>query len=75
MPVELQDSQHPHLSLFVDGRKFLWDGCVFESYDEASSQAEAYKKDNFEAHLLQQGDKHLVYTRRAVKEIVVTAPQ
>ena len=74
MPVELQDSPRPIPSVVVEGKKFLWDGRIFESFDEASSQAEAYKQDNFEVHLVKAGDKHLVYTRRVVKEVVVTAP-
>lgn len=74
MPVNSQDSTSPDRSIVVDGKKFLWDGRLFDSSEEASQQAERYKKDNFEVHLVEQGGKHLVYTRRVVKEVVVAAP-
>ena len=74
MPVNGQVVISPDRSIVVDGKKFLWDGRVFESYEEASQQAEAYKNENFEVHPAEQGGKHLVYTRRVVKEVVVAAP-
>ena len=74
MPLELKDSANPDRSTVVDGKKFLWDGGFFESYEEASGRAEAYKSENFEVHLLERGGKYLVYTRRVTKESVVAAP-
>ena len=72
--VALKDSPSPDRSIAIDGKKFLWDGNLFHTPEEASSQAEAYLHDNFEVQLVEQGEKHLVYTRRALKEVVVTAP-
>jgi hypothetical protein len=74
MAVDGQESIIPERSMVVDGKKYLWDGHLFESPEDASKQAEAYKNENFEVHLVEQGGKHLVYTRRVVKEVVVAAP-
>jgi hypothetical protein len=74
MSVNLFDSYHPSLSIVVNGKKFLWDGLLFESYEEAYREAEAYKNHKFEVHLLEQNNKHFVYTRRVVKD-AVNAPQ
>lgn len=72
--VTLKDSANPNRAAIIDGKKFLWDGRLFETHEDASRQAEAYKNDNFEVHLEEQGGKRLVYTRRLVKEVVVTVP-
>lgn len=67
------DATHPtSRTRFVDGKKFLWDGQSFDTQEDASRQAEAYKHDNFEVHLEEQDGKHVVYTRRLVKEVVPT---
>ena len=58
----------------IDGKKFLWDGRLFETGDEALREADAFEKDNFEVRTVEQGGKYLVYTRRVVKEVIVTAP-
>ena len=69
--VEAKHPTTPYRSMVVDGKKFLWDGQLFDTHEDAWRQAEAYKTDNFEVHLVEQGDKHVVYTRRLVKEVVV----
>lgn len=68
-------SNAPNRALLVDGKKLLWDGQLFSTREEASQQAEAYKNDNFEVELTEQDGSYRVYTRRVVKEVVVTAPQ
>ena len=72
--VASKNSQNPDRATIVDGKKFLWDGRLFETHDDASRQAEAYKSDNFEVQMVEADGKHLVYTRRLVKEVVVNAP-
>jgi hypothetical protein len=42
--------------LFVDGRKFMWDGRTHES--------QAYQGDGFETHVCDDQGRYLVYTRR-----------
>ena len=72
--VALKDSPNPSRAVNLDGKKFLWDGRLFETHDDASRQAEAYKNDNFEVQMVEEDGKHLVYSRRLVKQGVVTAP-
>jgi len=73
--VASQPPINPNHSVLIDGKKFLWDGQVFATCDDASRQSEAYKNDNFEVQMVEVGGSYLLYTRRVVKEVVVTAPQ
>ncbi len=61
----------PDISKIINGKKFMWDGVVYESKKEAEDTMQKYKDDNFEVELIEEEKKHLLYTRRVVKEIVV----
>ncbi len=61
----------PDASRIIHGKKFMWDGVVYPTQEEAQGAAEKYKKDNFEVESVKQEDQFLVYTRRVVKEIVL----
>ena len=63
----------PNLTTISDGKKFMWDGRLFDAREEALQQAETYQKDNFEVRVVEQEGKFLVYTRRLVKEVVVAS--
>ncbi len=63
---------NPSLSLVSDGKKFMWDGRLYDTREEASRAREAYQNDNFEVRMVEKGEKFLVYTRRAIKEVVAT---
>lgn len=63
---------NPNFAVVSDGKKFMWDGRSFENSEEASQVAEAYQNDSFEVRMVEESGKFLVYTRRAVKEVVVT---
>ena len=52
--------------LFVDGRKFMWDGRGYESRECALVAAKAYESDGFETHLSDEQEGFRVYTRRLV---------
>lgn len=69
-----KDSANPKRAVTIGGKKFLWDGRLFETLADGSRQAEAYKNDSFEVQMVEVGGNYLVYTRRLVKEVVVTAP-
>ena len=62
----------PDLAMIKDGHKFMWDGQLYDSREQASRMAESYQKENFEIQIEEEGDKFAVYTRRTVKEVVVT---
>ena len=63
---------NPNRAVMIDGKKFLWDGSLFVTCDEARRQAEAYKNDNFEVRMVEVEGSYIIYTRRVVKEIAVT---
>jgi len=61
----------PDSSRIINGKKFMWDGIVYESREKAQEVMEKYKKDNFEVEFIEEEKQYLVYTRRVVKEIVL----
>jgi hypothetical protein len=63
----------PNLAMISDGKKFMWDGQLYDNREEASRIGESYRNENFEIQMVEEGGKFLVYTRRVVKEVVVTA--
>jgi hypothetical protein len=63
----------PSLSLLRDEKKFMWDGCLYATRQEAADAEKAYQNDNFEVQVAEEDGKFLVYTRRVVKDVVVTA--
>lgn len=58
--------------MISEGKKFMWDGRVFNAREESLQQAEAYQRDNFEVRTIEQDGEFFVYTRRVIKESVVT---
>ena len=63
----------PDLAMISDGKKFMWDGQLYDNREEASRTGASYRNDDFEVRMVEEGGKFLVYTRRVVKEVVVTA--
>jgi len=61
----------PDVSKIIDGKKFMWDGVVYESKKEVQDTMQKYKNDGFEVELIEEEKQHLLYTRRVVTEIVV----
>jgi len=61
----------PNLSLFLDEKKFMWDGTPYATREEASAAEQAYRKDNFEVCRIEEEGKFLLYTRKVIKEVVV----
>ncbi len=61
----------PDVSKIINGKKFMWDGVVYESKKEAEDTMRKYKDDNFDVELIEEEGKHLLYTRRLVTDIVV----
>ncbi len=55
----------------IDGKKFMWDGEDYESESAAKENVSKYRKDGFEAKLIDEDGKYIVYTRRVVTEVVV----
>jgi hypothetical protein len=64
----------PDSSRIINGKKFMWDGVVYPTKEEAQAVIEKYKSDNFEVESAEEENQFLVYTRRVVKEIVLDGP-
>jgi hypothetical protein len=56
---------------FFDGHKFMWDGVIYDTKQDANSKQGEYEESGFEVRLFEQEDKFLLYTRRVVTEIVL----
>jgi hypothetical protein len=63
----------PTLSLFQDGKKFMWDGSIYATREEVAAVEAAYQKNNFEVCVTEEEGKFLIYTRKVIKEVVVAA--
>lgn len=63
----------PNLTLICNGKKFMWDGQVYENQEEASRATQLYRTDNFQIQIAEEGGKVLVYTRRTATQVVVPA--
>jgi hypothetical protein len=63
----------PNLAMISDSKKFLWDGQLYDSREEASRIAQSYVDLNFQTQIMEDGGKFLVYSRRPVKEVAATA--
>ena len=48
----------------VNGKKFMWDGVVYETDDQAQQAMEDYAKDGFEVQKFMEDGRFLVYSRR-----------
>jgi len=62
----------PPNPLNIDGKKFMWDGVEFTSKEAILDAIQRYKKEGFEVETFEEGEKIFLYTRRVVKEVVVT---
>jgi len=56
---------------FVDNEKYMWDGVIYETEEEANNKKAEYEGNNFQVQPFEQEGKYLLYTRRVVTEIVL----
>ena len=61
----------PNLAMIRDGKKFMWDGQLYDTHEEASRAAKAYHEEDFQIQIGEEHGKFLVYSRRTAKEVVV----
>jgi len=59
--------------VFINEKKFMWDGVDFSSKEAVLDAMQAYKKNGFEVELLEEDDKLLLYTRRVVENVVAAS--
>lgn len=56
---------------FVDKDKYMWDGAIYDTEEEANNKKTEYEENDFQVQLVEQEGKYLLYTRRVVTEIVL----
>jgi hypothetical protein len=61
----------PESVKIIDGKKFMWDGEIYEGMEQAKEKEESYIKDKFETRIIEEDGKPVVYTRREVTEVEV----
>ena len=62
------------LSRRFDGKKFMWDGNIYSTEEQARQKAREYQERGFQVEQLVEhdsDDRFYVFTRREIKEIVV----
>lgn len=64
---------NPHVVLVSEGKKFMWDGQLYDSKEGASRTAESYQSEDFQVRLVEEGGKFLVYTRKPITGDVASA--
>jgi hypothetical protein len=62
----------PDFAKIKDGKKFMWDGDLYDTREQAAGSAQSYQGEGFEAQIEEADGKFLVYTRRTAKEVVGT---
>jgi len=63
----------PDLAMISEGKKFMWDGQLYDNREDAARAGESYQNENFHTWIVEEGGKFLVYTRRTAKEWVAAA--
>ena len=54
-----------------ESKKFMWDGSLYDSEEQAKDVKSNYEGEGFETQLLEEEGKYLVYSRRVVTDVVV----
>jgi hypothetical protein len=55
------------LAMTTDGKKFMWDGNIYATHEEAVGAAESYRSNDFDVRIVKEENNVLVYSRRVVK--------
>ena len=59
------------LARVFNGKKYMWDGRIYETKQDMKKTAEEYAKENFEVEEVEEEGKFYLFTRRVVTEVVV----
>ncbi len=59
------------LARVINGKKYMWDGRIYETRQDMKKTAEEYSKENFEVEEIEEEGKYYLFTRRVVTEVVV----
>jgi len=59
------------LARVFNGKKYMWDGRIYETKQDMKKTAEEYAKENFKVEEVEEEGKNYLFTRRLVTEVVV----
>ena len=62
----------PSRVIVINGKKFMWDGVDHPNKEKTLEAMNKYKADGFEVELCEEEGNTYLYTRRVVKEAVVS---
>jgi hypothetical protein len=54
------------LTAKFEGKKYMWDGALYDTEEQAYQSSESYQKEGFETKVSKNSEKYLVYSRRVV---------
>ena len=57
----------PTLAKIFGDKKYMWDGEVYSSEEDAKRAAQRYEEDGFETKIVSENDQFFVYSREQVK--------
>jgi hypothetical protein len=60
-----------NFAMISDGKRFMWDGRLYDTEESALIAEQSYHNDDFEVRVVQRDEYYLLYTRRVVKDIIV----
>jgi len=58
----------PSLVIFRDGKKFMWDGQVYHSREDAEKMKESYRQERFDVQMREAEGEFWLYTRRVATQ-------
>lgn len=61
----------PNLAMISDGKKFMWDGQLYDHKVGAARAAQSYENESFQIRIVEQDGKFLVYTRRTANDVAI----
>jgi hypothetical protein len=59
------------LARVFDGKKFMWDGKVYNEETERREASQKYLDNGFEVQMVDEDNQYFLFTRRVVTEVVV----
>jgi len=59
------------LARVFNGKKYMWDGRIYETKQDMKKTSEEYGKENFEVEEVEEEGKYYLFTRRVVTEVIV----
>ncbi len=63
----------PDNLISINGKKYMWDGVDDSNAEKTLERMNKYKADGFEVELQEEGGRNYLYTRRVVKQVVVSS--